>query len=144
MGEGNGAAAPLLTADDIRRVAAAPVFPQTTVDVPELGGRVIVRSLSAGERDRFEAEQIERRQAGGGAVYHNFRARLLVWCLIDEDGALLFGPDDVEVLAALPARALQPAFNAAAALNAMTPDDVEELVADFGEARGSDGGSASR
>jgi hypothetical protein len=76
--------------------------------------------MSAGERDRFEAEHIK-----AGSV--DFRARLAVSTVCDADGALLFTPGDVADLSAIPAHALDDAAKAAIELNRISSDDVAEL-----------------
>jgi len=105
----------ILDAHDLKKIE---------VKVPEWGGSVFVKTLTATERDRFES-----------AIYHhktkikiaNVRARLAALAVIDEKGVRLFTPDDIVALGKKSATALDRVFQAACKLNKMTPDDVEEL-----------------
>lgn len=95
--------------------------PHTTrVEVPELGGFVFVRAMTAGDRDRFEAEHASSKQ-------RDFRARLVVASVCDETASLVFGPADVAALSALPASSLEPIVRAAVRINALSDDDVRDL-----------------
>jgi len=93
------------------------------VDVPEWGGSVRVRMMSASERDQWENETY-----GTGKVNTvDFRARFVALCAIDEAGNLLFTPDDVDALGAKSAAAVQRVFNAAQKLNALSAKDIQDL-----------------
>ena len=70
----------------------------------------------------------------------NFRANLAVLTVCDENGDLLFKPEDAELLGNKSAKALGKIFNAATKLNHITGKDVEEIEQSFSEATG-DGGS---
>jgi hypothetical protein len=75
-------AADILAADDIKT---------ETVDVPEWGGKVLVRGLSGTERDAFIAsisKVDERTKRPNNA---NATARFLVLCMVKPDGSRLFG-----------------------------------------------------
>lgn len=95
------------------------------IQVPEWGGSVFVRSMSAYERDAFEAEQFRLNEAGRRA--ENARARMAAACVCDAEGGALFTAEDVEELGKKSAKALSRIFDAALALNGFTADDVEEL-----------------
>lgn len=90
------------------------------VPIAALGGSVYVRNMSAGDRDRFEVDQLKR---GGD----DFRARLAALTACDAEGRLLFGPDDVAGLSAAPSHVLDAVVKAAIELNRMDPEDVKEL-----------------
>jgi hypothetical protein len=90
------------------------------VQVPALGGSVFVRMMTAGDRDRFEADQIKSGEK-------DFRARLTAATACDADGVLLFGPGDVAALTKLPSVALDDIARAAIDLNRFSHEDVEEL-----------------
>ena len=95
------------------------------VEIPELGGRVHVRELTAAERDTWEDACFrERRDAGG---IPNLRAKLVVMCACDEQGALLFRPADAEALGRTSAVVVERIFDVALRLNRMRAKDVEEL-----------------
>ena len=96
------------------------------VEVPEWGGEVCVRVMTAGERDAFEAEIVEQKERNG-KLTPNLRAKLAALCICDEHGKRLFGRGDVEALAQKSAAALQRVFNVAQRINKITKEDVEEL-----------------
>jgi hypothetical protein len=90
------------------------------VKIPALGGSVYVRMMTAGDRDRFEAEQVKSGEK-------DFRARLAAATACDADGVLLFGPADVAALSNLPSVALDDVAKAAIELNRFSSEDVAEL-----------------
>ncbi len=138
------------------QILGASDLPTETVDVPEWGGQVIVRSMTGAERDRFElslysgngrvngagtngangadngagngAGNGTGNGAGNGKVNaENIRARLVALTTIDEAGNRLFDDGDVEALGAKSAAALARVFTVAQRLNALSGSDVEEL-----------------
>ena len=119
------------------------------VDVPEWGGRVLVRSLEGLERDRYEGSFVHYGRDAKGAISidgysnENVRARLCALAVIDEDGRNLFSEADVLVLGHKNAAALDRVFNVARRLSGLTDEDVEALTKQLGEAPGSDGPSNS-
>jgi hypothetical protein len=58
----------------------------------------------------------------------NLRARLLVRCICDADGKRLFADGDVEQVAGLPARVIDPLFEVAQRLSGMGAKDVESMT----------------
>lgn len=101
-------------------ILACDDLPQVKVTIPEWGGTVFVRTMTAGQRDRFE-------QSVTDSPGVDFRARLAVLTVCDEDGKLLFSESDVALLTLRSARALSRIFSVAVKLNGITSDDVEEL-----------------
>jgi hypothetical protein len=68
----------------------------------------------------------------------NARAKLIVLCAVDEQGAQLFTPDDLNALGRKNARPLDRLFDACRKLAGLSENDVEELTKDFGAARSDD------
>ena len=99
-----------------------------TVEVPEWGGEVCVRSLSAAERDRLEASMIKVRGKEKSVNLENIRAKVLSMAVCDEDGKRLFSESDVKELGGKNAAAVQRVFVAAQRLAGLTDSDVEELA----------------
>lgn len=95
-------------------------IPNTIVEVPQWGGSVKVRGMTAGERDRFE-DMIRTR--GMGAL----RATLAGMCIIDEDGKRLFNDIEINKLAEKSAEALDLVVEAASRLSGLTAEDAEYL-----------------
>ena len=59
---------------------------------------------------------------------HNVRAKLLVACLVDADGNLIFDDTDIERLGLKSSAALDRVFAVAQKHNAVSDDDIEELA----------------
>lgn len=110
-----------LTADQI---LAADDLGLLEVKVKEWGGSVYIRVMSVGELDAYQKEWIGKRETG----VDNFRAKFLAKCLCDEKGARLFTDEQVEELAKKSAKVVGRLFDKAAAHNAITEKDVEELA----------------
>lgn len=97
------------------------------VDLPELGpgAYVCVRSLTGAERDAWEAEALRLRDAG--ALYDNFRARLVARTLCDDQGQLLTPEGGVEQLGRRNAAVLDRLWDAARHLAGLSAEDEAEL-----------------
>jgi len=117
------------------------------VDVPEWGGRVLVRSLEGIERDHYEASIANIRWNGTTPTVEskrdNIRARLAAMVMIDEEGINLFTPADVLVLGHKSAAALERVFKVAQRLSGLSDEDVEELKEQLGNALSGELGSDS-
>ena len=94
------------------------------VKVKEWGGSVYLRVMSVGELDAYQKEWIGKRETG----VDNFRAKFLARCLCDEQGQRLFSDEQIEKLASKSAKVVSKLFDKAAAHNAITDKDVEELA----------------
>lgn len=108
-----------LTVLDRSSILAAPDLPTISVDVPEWGGKVVIKALTAAQRDRFEISV--------AASKDNLRARLAVLSIVDPDGKPLFSEADASALGAKNAKALDRIFEAASKLNRLSDSDIEEL-----------------
>ena len=94
------------------------------VKVKEWGGSVFIRVMTVGELDAYQKEWVGKRDTGVG----NFRAKFLARCLCDQAGQRLFSDEQIEQLAAKSAKVVGRLFDKAAAHNAITEKDVEELA----------------
>lgn len=101
------------------------------VPMPEWGGDVIVSEMSGMERDAWEKHVLRFKGTQGTITLDNYRATLVVKCLVDEDGKRLFKDADAVKLGGLPASALSKLFNVAARLNGISKEDQQELVETF-------------
>jgi len=99
-----------------------------TVNVPEWGGAVIVRSMTAADRDEYEQSMVNSRGADEKGNMRNIRARLIICTAVDESGKRLFTDADIDLIGAKAARAVNRVFKVAARLNALTSDDVDDLA----------------
>jgi len=98
-----------------------------TVDVPEWGGSVIIKTITARQRDAWEASIVPL----GNRKKMNMvdiRAKLLAVCIVNEDGGRMFTDADVAKLTRKSGKAVDRVFSAAQKLNKISDDDVEELA----------------
>lgn len=112
------------------------------VAVPEWGGEVLVRGLTARERDQFEDGVVKREGKKTTVVLRDARAKLAALCMVDEDGQRLFSDAEVAQLTQKSAAALQRVFDAAQRLSGITAEDVEELEKNSGSVPADDSPSA--
>jgi hypothetical protein len=97
-----------------------PALPSERVDLPELGGHVYIRTLTAGELDAFELSVLSDKS--------DWRAKFVVRCACDEKGGRLFQDADAAILTAHRADVIDRMFSVASRLNARTRHDEDELL----------------
>jgi len=122
----------ILAASDIRTV---------DVEVPEWGGTVRLRELTAAERDEFEQSVLTRR-GGQGVDIRGMRARLVAMCAQKEDGTAMFTADDAAALSKKSGFVMDRLAAAALKLSKLTDQDVKDLAVGFPGAQGVDSPSA--
>lgn len=83
MSESNGKA---LTRDQI--FSKPPEFAREKVEVPQWGGHVYVKQISARDIESWQDWLGEQDDTKG--VKHSFRVKLILLCVCDEDGRLIF------------------------------------------------------
>lgn len=98
------------------------------VPVPEWGGEVLVRSMTAADRDEFDQSMVASRGPDESANLRNVRARLVATTVVDAAGKRLFSEADIEALGAKSAKAMNRIYRVATRLNALDESDVEELA----------------
>lgn len=103
----------ILAAQDMRR---------EEVHVPEWGGSVYVRSLSADEKDAFEYKMYSQKQTGRG-----IRAAYVGLSLVDEMGQRLFTDEEVPMLGTKFAGAVDRVFEVVSRINRISERDLEDL-----------------
>ncbi|MGW0579638.1 hypothetical protein ACWD25_27565 [Streptomyces sp. NPDC002920] len=118
------------------------------VDIPDWGGEVLVRGLTGAERDDYEAsiQQIRPRPDGSKEVVWvrgNARARLLVKCLIDDQGNRLFKDSDAPALGKKNGAILDRLYDVAAELSGMGDAAEKEIEGNSEAASGGDSSSSS-
>ena len=106
---------------DRKAIFAANDLDIQKVDVPEWGGEVGIRGLTARERDLFEAS------IGTSVNLDNLRARLVVLTLCDDDGERVLQDKDATALGKKNAQVVDRLFEVARRLSGMTGSDVKEL-----------------
>lgn len=105
--------ADILKADDMQR---------EPVEVPEWGGTVYVRRLTADERDIFEFNMIKTQTTGKG-----LRASYVGLALVDETGQRLFEDEEIPILGTKFAGAVDRIFEVVARINKITEQDIKDL-----------------
>lgn len=99
------------------------------VEVPEWGGTARVIGLSGTDRDAYEAAFVDARSKTGPSAtvrLQNFRAKLVVKCLIGEDGERLFTDADAKALGGKSGMVVDRLFDVARTLSGMDDDSVDE------------------
>lgn len=114
-----------LSRDDILNASDLSV---ELVKVPEWGGEVNIRTMTGTERDAWESSLFETKAGNTKANMENLRAKLLVQCIVDDEGAKLFTEKDIHKLGAKSAKALDRLYSIARDLNGVSASDEEELV----------------
>lgn len=99
----------------------------TEVDVPEWGGSVGVKTISAAERDEFEAAFVGAE--GDPKKLRNVRAKLVALCLCDADGKRLFTePGHVAALGEKNGAVVDRLFTECRRFNGLDKTAVEEAA----------------
>lgn len=108
-------------------ILAANDLATVTVDVPEWGGAVIIRSMTGGQRDAYETSLMTKDSSGRYSVdTENMRAKLVIFTAVDETGTPLFTPDDLPALASKSAAVIERLFVAAQRINGLSKDAVAD------------------
>lgn len=113
----------LLTAAQIE---AADDRKHEDVHVEEWGGEVRVIGLSGTDRDSYEASFVDAKGKPATQRLRNIRAKLLVKCLVNEDGIRLFADDQAKTLGAKNGAVVDRLFDVARRLSGIGQDAVAE------------------
>lgn len=99
------------------------------VETPEwadVDGKMYVRTISAKERDEWEASMVE--DPKGKRDLKNIRAKFVVKAACDESGEQAFEPEDAEWLGEESAAVIDRLWDAGRKLAGITDEDDKELV----------------
>jgi hypothetical protein len=101
--------------------------PMKEVKVPAWGegASVWLRMISAAERDRYYL--LSRKPGTAEADPENFRAKLLVFSICDENGRRLFNDDEFDMLGDKCGAAISLLFDEAQRLNKLIADEADEV-----------------
>lgn len=126
----------LLSAADILAVQDGS---SETVPVPEWGGDVIIKAMTGTERDAFEAGmwvsgQLDRR---------NYRSKLLVKVLVNENGTRIFTDAQAADLGKRSAAVIDRLYDVAARLSGLSDAEQEEMEGNSGTDEPADGADSS-
>lgn len=91
------------------------------VPVPEWGGSVFMRVMSAKQRESWETELIDNKYKG------HVRTGLLVRTICDEAGKELFAYADIEALGLKDSSVIDALFDKARVINKLTKEDTDNL-----------------
>ncbi len=114
-------------------ILAAEDLTRELVEVPEWGGAVYVRGLTAAEYDAITVSAIE----GSGKNHHvnlaNLRVKIVAASVVDEDGKRLFSDSDIKALGNKSAAALQRVFSVAQRLSGLGDEALEKATKELKE-----------
>ena len=114
---------------------AATTVPTQAVDIPELGGAVVVRGMTGRERTLFEKKFVTESRGRTKRNFDAFREQIIVFCCVDPQ----LTEDDVERLANVRADIVERIATVAMQLSGLTDKDADEL----GQVSGSPAASTS-
>ena len=103
-------------------------LPSETVPCPEWGGEVSIRGMTGSERDAFEQSLFIGDADSKRFSADNVRAKLLVRCIVDENGERIFKDEDVEALGRRSAQVLDRLYDVAQRLSGIGKKDLESAV----------------
>lgn len=101
-------------------------LPTQEVQIPEWGGSLFVRMLTAEERDAYEGSNFKLVNGKPEANMSNARARFAVLVACDENGKPIFVADDAPELGRRSSRAVDRIVTAGRKLNGIGEDAVED------------------
>lgn len=96
----------------------------------EINGKkdfIFARGMSGAERDSWEAEQFEARRKGDTKTQKLYRASQYVRMACDENGKLLFTPEDAAWVKDLPCCVLEPVIDVGQRLSGMSAAAAEDI-----------------
>ncbi len=99
------------------------------VEVPEWGGAVYVRSITARERGIIEADAAKFRESKGrdASFARTFTVRLASMAICDQAGTRLFSDSEVDELAGKNAAVIARISEVSQRLSGFSKEDVDEL-----------------
>jgi len=100
------------------QILGATDFVFVELEVEEWGGTVRLRGLSASERDAFESS------VGVAQDLTNLRSRLVVNCLVDDNGERLFKDSEAKLLGEKNANVINRLFDEVRNLSGMSDDEI--------------------
>jgi hypothetical protein len=96
--------------------------------VPEWGGHVFVKTMTARQKEQWEQERLRNRGADEEVNMTNIRASLVAQTCCDETGNVLFSLVDIDALNDKSIKAMDRVFEAAVKLNRISSKDVDDLT----------------
>lgn len=103
-------------------------IPREKVELPELGGSIWIRGMSAADRSKFENNFQTASGKSNKRKMAEVRERLLVACCCTEDGSPMLTEKDIEALGKQPIHLVERMVTVAQRLCGMSNEDVELLA----------------
>lgn len=126
----------ILTKDEILRARDVKI---EQVDVPEWGGSVYVRSITAAERGQIEEAAAKFKESKGKDSFaRTFTVRFASMAICDENGNRLFDDKDIALLQQKNAAAIARIAEVAQRLSGFSAQDMEELEKNSKDAQAAD------
>lgn len=126
------------------QIFAANDVETVTVEVPEWGGSVKVKSLTGSERSRIDQFlSVHLTEDGKVNDLLGFRILLIQLATVDDEGKPLFNGKDAEAIGKKSATVLDKLFVAASKLNKLLAAEVAAEQANFTETKQSGSGTDS-
>ena len=124
-------------------ILAPSALPTEEVDVSEWveGGTILVRCLTGAERGQLELDG-QKIQKGDEATMATIRAKVAVWCCVDETGKRLFEQKDVAALSAKHPAPLDRIWDAARRLSGLG-EEGRKRASKTSSSRSDDSGTSS-
>lgn len=99
--------------------------------VPIRNRFVYSKDMGGTERDLWEQHVEYHRKKCGDKGYPHFRASLVIRTACHENGSLMFKPDQLAKVSAMPAEILSTLYDAGARLSRVTKEDAKLLGEDL-------------
>lgn len=116
----------MLTKD---QMLAASDIGTSTCTVPEWGGDVLLKDLSALQREEVEVRYAKHEKTGTGESLKGLKVLVAAYTLIGDDGQRLFvKPDEVEKLGEKSGKAIDRIFMHVMKHNGMTKEAASDLA----------------
>lgn len=112
----------LATLSKAALLAAANQTKLEPLELPELGGTVYVKAMTAGEREQFEQDMTDNDLVKSKKV----RATVFANSVTDENGNRLFTSDDIDSINSLPASIVSKVFDKSNEINGINTKQVIE------------------
>lgn len=100
------------------------VLKREELDIPEWGGSVILRELTAIERDQIETMLVSGKAKNN---YQGVRARTMALACVNETGDQVFTEKDIPMLGQLSGKTLNDVFKKVSDMSGMTAEAEQEL-----------------
>ncbi len=109
-------------------ILASDDLPRESINVPEWGMDLHIRTLTGAEREDFE-NVVQHASAGkGGMDLRGLKIKLVLSTLCTEDGELVFDSTDQLLLNGKSASAIDRIFQVSQRLSGLTNEDADEMV----------------